>query len=455
MCSSAGGEALAAFAALEAALDRVTALRFDLFGTAERFGFLERIESVRRQLPVAEHVLINGIVEHATPAEIGGVLGQVLADRLRVTRAEAARRIGEAEVLGPRTGLTGERMGPLWAATAAGQRAGDIGAAQVREIRRFFKQLPGWVDEPTRELAERDLVTLGAGYRPDELRVAAAAMADAINPDGNFCDEQRARRRGIRLGSQGVDGMSPISGYLTPEARAGLDAVLGKWAAPGMCNPDDQSPTVDGSASPQAAQGDFRGRAQRNHDALAAACRAVLASGQLGAHHGLPVSLVVQTTLGDLQSGAGKATTGGGTWLAMSEVIRLAAYAHHYLAVFDDHTGLPLYLGRSKRCASAGQRIVLHAKDRGCTHPGCTVPGYLCEVHHVEAWATGGRTDIDNLTFACGAHHKLLDNGWRTRKLFDGTTEWLPPPHQNHGQPTTNNYHHPQRYLTNTDEDSH
>ena len=62
--------------------------------------------------------------------------------------------------------------------------------------------------------------------------------------------------------------------------------------------------------------------------------------------------------------------------------------------------------------------------------------------------------DIDNLTFACGAHHKLLDNGWRTRKLFDGTTEWIPPPQQNHGQPTTNNYHHPQRYLTNIDEDS-
>jgi hypothetical protein len=37
-----------------------------------------------------------------------------------------------------------------------------------------------------------------------------------------------------------------------------------------------------------------------------------------------------------------------------------------------------------------------------------------------------------------------------TRKLYNGTTEWIPPPHLGHGQPHTNNYHHPQRYLTNT-----
>ena len=59
-------------------------------------------------------------------------------------------------------------------------------------------------------------------------------------------------------------------------------------------------------------------------------------------------------------------------------------------------------MGETKRIASAGQRIVLHAKDRGCTRPGCTAPGYLSEVHHVNEWAKTHRTDIDDLTFACG-----------------------------------------------------
>ncbi len=122
------------------------------------------------------------------------------------------------------------------------------------------------------------------------------------------------------------------------------------------------------------------------------------------------------------------ATTGGDTVLPMSEVIRMARHAWHYLAIFDGVDGRALWLGRTKRLASADQRIVLHARDRGCSHPGCDVPGYLAEVHHVTDWAAGGRTDIDELTFACGGHNRLVeDGGWTTRKHPNGDTEWIPP----------------------------
>lgn len=62
------------------------------------------------------------------------------------------------------------------------------------------------------------------------------------------------------------------------------------------------------------------------------------------------------------------------------------------------------------------------AKDRGCTHPGCTVPGYGCQVHHAERdWADGGLTNVDDLTLACKPHNLLVESGgWRTRKLPDG-----------------------------------
>ncbi|MFN8072668.1 MAG: DUF222 domain-containing protein, partial [Mycobacterium sp.] len=131
----------------------------------------------------------------------------------------------------------------------------------------------------------------------------------------------------------------------------------------------------------------------------------------------------------------------------MRDLIRMASHAHHYLCVFDKHTDRPLYLGRTRRIATADQRIVLHAKDRGCTAPGCDMPGYLCEVHHVQEWAEGGRTDIDDLTFACGQHHRLITpGGWTTRKRKDGTTEWRPPP-QIPLPAGTNDYHHPERLL--------
>lgn len=82
--------------------------------------------------------------------------------------------------------------------------------------------------------------------------------------------------------------MSGMHGMLDPEARATIDAVFAKLAAPGMCNPDDETPCVDGEPSEEAAHGDIRSQGQRNHDALKAMGRGVLASGELGQHNGLP-----------------------------------------------------------------------------------------------------------------------------------------------------------------------
>ena len=73
-------------------------------------------------------------------------------------------------------------------------------------------------------------------------------------------------------------------------------------------------------------------------------------------------TIIVSTTLRELQAGAGRGLTGGGTLLPMSDVIRLASHAHHYLAIFDKGRALALY--HTKRLASPGQRIVLYAKDR-------------------------------------------------------------------------------------------
>ena len=120
----------------------------------------------------------------------------------------------------------------------------------------------------------------------------------------------------------------------------------------------------------------------------------------------------MSATLQELCSAAGVAVSGGGTLIPMREVIQMAGHAYHYLAVFDEHTERPLYLGRTKRIASPDQRIVLYAKDRGCSAPGCDKPGYWTEVHHVNEWvAKGGQTNVDEMTLACGGDHKLVTPG--------------------------------------------
>jgi hypothetical protein len=255
----------------------------------------------------------------------------------------------------------------------------------------------------------------------------------------------------VVLGSQGIDGMSPISGYLTPEARASFDAVLAKLAAPGMANPADPTPCVKGTPSQQAIEADTRSAAQRNHDALAALTRAALASGELGQHNGLPATVIVSTTLRELESGAGTALTGGGTLLPIKDVIRMASAAHHYLRIYDGATELGLY--HTKRIASPGQRLILYAKDRGCSFPGCDVPSYLTEIHHVTDYAQCRATDVNDLTLACGPHHKLAEQGWITRKNTHGETAWIPPDHLDCGRPRTNTFFHPEKLLRDDNDD--
>jgi Domain of unknown function (DUF222) len=450
-------EILAVVARWEQAQADMAGLCFAGLTAAEVLAIQKRLEHGYRAQPAVDHQLIHQLTAQATPAELGAnSWPKVLSEALRISTDEAKRRIKQAELLGPRTAMTGEPLPPTLPNVAAAQARGQIGSEHVRTIEKFFNELPSRIDAQTRDQAEADLARIATGLGPTQFRAAADRLALLLNQDGDLPDEaDRARRRYLTIDKQDAGGMSRFHGLLDPEARATLDAVLAKLAAPGMCNPDDEAPCVDGEPTDAAVQGDARSPGQRNHDALKAMGRAVLASGELGRHNGLPATIIVTATLQDLQSGAGVAATGGGSLLPMRDVIRLAPQSHHYLVIYDKHTRQPLYCGRAKRFATPGQRIVLHALERGCTRPGCTAPAYWCQVHHVDDWvADNGETNINDLTLACGPDNRLVeDGGWTTRKRNDGRTEWLPPPHLDTGQPRVNDFHHPEKYLVDRDDE--
>src|SRR5699024_2787858 len=75
---------------------------------------------------------------------------------------------------------------------------------------------------------------------PEDITVAGIALLARLDPDGSLPDERdRTARRSLRVGPQGADLMSSLRGDLHPTTRAKLDAILAKWARPGMNNPDD------------------------------------------------------------------------------------------------------------------------------------------------------------------------------------------------------------------------
>jgi hypothetical protein len=450
----------ASLAAIDAAVETLLDHDVETLTSGQQLALLRRLEHATRRLSAAGTPALVALNQYATAEEIADTVPMALASALRISPDDARRRIHEAEDLTPRRAMTGQELPPKLEHTAIGHRAGRLGADHVKVIRNFLRRLPAGVDAQTREDAERDLARYACGLRPDQLRVLARHMELLINPDGVLEEGDRQRRRGFRWSPQGPDGLSEGRLTATPELRAILDAVFAKLAAPGMCNPADQSPQVDGEPSEESAKGDDRSVQQRQHDALLAIGRAALAS-DLGVHRGLPVTVIVSTTLDQLQTAAdqsatgqkvtGWANTGGGTLVPMADVLRMATHAFHYLAIFDT-AGRPLDLYRAKRIATADQRIMLHALDRGCTFPGCDKPGYLSEVHHIEGWvAEHGFTNIDLLTFGCGPHHDLIDQGWKVRKRADGVTEWIPPP-QLELPTAVNDFHHPERLLGGDEE---
>src|ERR1700735_1586183 len=126
MRSSSREEVVEVLDALEAGYKRALDLRFDVLTTPERLAVLERFEGFRRQQPAVEHALINQLAEQADAVELGGKLAPALAHRLRISRAEAGRRVHEAADLGERRALNGESLPPVLEATAAAQRNGAI-----------------------------------------------------------------------------------------------------------------------------------------------------------------------------------------------------------------------------------------------------------------------------------------------------------------------------------------
>ncbi len=62
------------------------------------------------------------------------------------------------------------------------------------------------------------------------------------------------------------------------------------------------------------------------------------------------------------------------------------------------------------RLHTKAQRLALSARHDGCAAEGCERPFAWCEIHHPQAWACGGRTDLTGVPL-CGWHHRRAHDG--------------------------------------------
>ena len=66
----------------------------------------------------------------------------------------------------------------------------------------------------------------------------------------------------------------------------------------------------------------------------------------------------------------------------------------------------PLNMGREVRTATIPQRRAIIARDKHCRAPGCHTKPEHCDIHHIDHWINGGKTDVNRMVLLCGTHHR-------------------------------------------------
>ena len=78
--------------------------------------------------------------------------------------------------------------------------------------------------------------------------------------------------------------------------------------------------------------------------------------------------------------------------------------------------GSILDVGRKTRTIHPALRRALEHRDGRCQFPGCEVS--FCDAHHIEHWADGGATKLQNLVLLCRRHHRCVhEEGFQLQRV--------------------------------------
>ena len=304
---------------------------------------------------------------------------------------------------------------PLLPIVSAHMRRGALSYAKVRALTR--------VATPANEQALVDVALAGTASQLERVtrawrRVDAARAARQ--------DEARHLSRQLSTWVDD-DGMVVVRGRLTPEVGAVLQRAL--EAAAEQLYRDGRGVAAGATLAEEVTP------AQRRADALGLLAECALSAGLDAGTAGDRYQVVVHVEAAAHESAAqGRAGTGegsdagqggqhrvqpcatGGTLELDHGALHVSAETSERLAcdasvvvMRHDGEGRALDVGRRRRTIPPHIRRALAARDVTCRFPGCT--SRRCDAHHVEHWAHGGVTRLDNLLLSCRRHHRAVHEG--------------------------------------------
>jgi hypothetical protein len=357
----------------------------------------------------------------------------LLEDLTRTSQADAAARVRLGRSIRAGAGLDGRALPARFPHVAAAVRSGSIAIESARVVVQCLSQAarhnadPELIDD-----AEQALVAEARRESSDCVAVMARAWRDALDPDGTAPREEALRdRRSFVLGRE-RNGMTPFWGAADPVAAAQLKAAFAEStapdAAPRFLSEED---TLLGTTSISTLDGDIvqrvsdpRTREQRQFDVMFG----LLTAGMRSNGQRPTATVMAVISLENLESGAGLGWLDDVAEPVSAQTIRELVCDAGFRRLLLGPDGEPLAEGRMERLFTQAQRRALGVRDGGCVWPQCTAPPSWCDAHHVEEWAKGGLTDVDNGALLCSAHHHMLHNSDFTMKMIDGRPHLLAPP---------------------------
>lgn len=404
-----GGSAWsAALDQISAGLDALTALNPGFLSVAEQQKILVQMQALgARQSAVMMGLLASGnIASELGDRDAAGWLASALHVDPRAAHARS-RLARDLE----------ERWTPVGSALAAG----EISVEQASAIVHTMNQLADEYAEATPEqilAAERMLLGEAADLGPKDLRRAGHRVIELVAPQifeaaeaRRLVREEAAAQKRVTLTSRNRgDGTMEFYTRIPLSAGVRLKTYLEAFA-----QPRKQSLAAKGDRQPWdrlLGQAFVRLVELLDPDALP--------------HHGGDATTVMITmTLDQLRNELGTASLGyEGDTISVAEARRMACNAEIIPVVMNGASEV-LDLGRASRLASRVQRKYLRMRDQTCRAEGCTVPVPWTDIHHLDPWVQGGRTDLGNMVSLCGHHHHIAHNpGYEMTRHPDGTVSF-------------------------------
>ena len=410
------------------------------------------IELVERLDAAASELLACVRRGGASSEELVGVLAGTKAVRgkLDILQAVAAASVagsrghgdGGAHVLAESTGMH-RRDARSQVRTAAA--VGSVSAVRdaVEEGRMPLanaRQLADAVDKTSASVVESDgeLLAKAESLPPDQFAKEAKRWTAERQADGGDSQYRRQRaRRAVRVWN-GDDGMVHLYGQFDPvtgrRIRSRLDREAhrlhdaDKRQARGLTGADEDRAHRLHDADKKRARG---GGGVRSLPQCMADAFENMTDGAVGGG-GRPYADIALVARLDPESEKLMAATADGDPLPASVVERLAGESSWFGLVLSAK-GVPMWKGRNIRRATESQFQALMALYGGCA--GCGEPDEnMLHAHHMDPFARGGRTDLDNLMPLCwGCHARIHDHCWQVVDAGDGKHTIRPPDRIHHG----------------------